>query len=273
MIEENQVGFESNIAQQNGEGLSVRHLSAYFGHQLAIRDISIEFKPGQITALIGPSGSGKSTLLRNLNRLHELIPGARAEGEIWLDGANILAPEADPVQVRRRIGMVFQKPNPFPTLSIRENVIAGLRLVGEANPYKLEEVTEESLKKAFLSDEVKDKLDEPGIALSGGQQQRLSIARTIAVEPEIILMDEATASLDPIATMQIEDLMRELKKAYTIIAVTHNLQQAARVSDQTAFMLAEDGKVGELIEYGNTNQIFTSPHDKRTQDYIGGKFG
>ncbi len=266
----------SDIESQSGinpRTMRVKNLNAYYGKHQAIKNVSLKFQPNEITALIGPSGCGKSTLLRNLNRMHEVILGARAEGEIWLGEVNILDKRTDPALIRRKIGMVFQKPNPFPALSIRENVVSGLRLQGEDNPHKLDRITEESLKRAYLWDEVKDKLDEPGTSLSGGQQQRLCIARTIAVEPDVILMDEPCSALDPISTMRIEELMLELKKRFTIIIVTHNMQQAARVSDKTGFMLAGAERTGELVEYGDTKKMFTNPQDKRTEDYISGRFG
>ncbi|HEX2915933.1 MAG TPA: phosphate ABC transporter ATP-binding protein PstB [Chloroflexia bacterium] len=256
-----------------GKGIRVENLNAYYGKHLAIKNVNITFEPNQITALIGPSGCGKSTLLRNLNRMHEEVPGGRAEGKIFLGDENILNRKTDPALLRQRIGMVFQKPNPFPALSIKENVLSGLRLVGEDNPYKLDRIAEESLKRAYIWDEVKDKLDEPGISLSGGQQQRLCIARTIAVEPEVILMDEPCSALDPISTLRIEELMLELKKRFTIVIVTHNMQQAARVSDKTAFMLAGAERTGEVVEFGDTKKMFTSPRDQRTEDYISGRFG
>ena len=222
----------------------------------------------RITAIIGPSGCGKSTFIRCLNRMHELVPEARLAGRVLLDGADIYAPGVDPVLLRRRVGMVFQKPNPFPTMSIRDNVLAGLRLTGAYDRGRADSVVETALRGAALWDEVKDRLDEPGVGLSGGQQQRLCIARTLAVEPEVVLMDEPCSALDPIATARIEDLMSELKARYTLVIVTHNMQQAARVSDRTAFFLD-----GELIEVAETNSLFTSPQDRRTEDYITGKFG
>ncbi|MEI6045577.1 MAG: phosphate ABC transporter ATP-binding protein PstB [Chloroflexota bacterium] len=263
----------SEQQQAQAKGVVVQNLNAYYGKHQAIRNVSIEFKPNQIAALIGPSGCGKSTLLRNLNRMHEVILGARSEGKIFLGEQNILDKKTDPARVRQRIGMVFQKPNPFPALSIRENVVSGLRLQGEDNPLKLDRIAEESLQRAYLWDEVKDKLGEPGVSLSGGQQQRLCIARTIAVEPDVILMDEPCSALDPISTMRIEELMLALKLRFTIIIVTHNMQQAARVSDKTGFMLAGAERTGELIEYDDTKKMFTNPRDQRTEDYISGKFG
>ncbi len=253
-------------------GLVVRSLNAWYGQFHAIRDINLKVASRAITALIGPSGCGKSTFLRCLNRMHEVVPGARATGEVWFDGRNILDPRVDPVIVRRRIGMVFQRPNPFPTRSIFENVAAGLRIQGVPRALIAERV-ERSLRQAALWDEVKDKLKAPGTALSGGQQQRLCIARALAVEPEIILMDEPASALDPTATLKIEDLMLELKEQYTIVIVTHNMQQAARVSDYTGvFMMAPD-RAGEMIEFGETRQIFTNPRDQRTEAYITGRIG
>jgi phosphate transport system ATP-binding protein len=254
--------------------LEVRHLSAFYGKAKAVNDITMACQPNKITAVIGPSGCGKSTLIRSLNRMHEVIRGAYATGEVLLDGENIYARNADPVLVRRRIGMVFQKPNPFPTMSIYDNVIVGLKLNG-GKPRGVDygEIVERSLKSVALWDEVKDKLRTSGAALSGGQQQRLCIARAIAVKPQVILMDEPCSALDPISTLRIEELMRELKQFYTIVIVTHNMQQAARVSDFTAFMLLNEQREGELIEYGRTEKIFNNPSDSRTEDYITGRFG
>jgi phosphate transport system ATP-binding protein len=227
-----------------------------------------------VTAFIGPSGCGKSTVLRSLNRMHEVIPGAYVEGEILLDGENIYDRRIDPVAVRNTIGMVFQKANPFPTMSIEENVVAGLKLSGVKNRKKLAEVAEKSLRGANLWEEVKDRLDKPGGGLSGGQQQRLCIARAIAVEPEVLLMDEPCSALDPISTLAVEDLIHELKEDFTIVIVTHNMQQAARVSDQTAFFSLEAaGRPGQLVEVGPTKKIFESPERQETEDYISGRFG
>ncbi len=254
--------------------LEVRNLDAYYGRTKAIEAINLKFKPNLITALIGPSGCGKSTLIRCLNRMHEVVKGASATGEVLLDGENIYAPTADPVRVRRQVGMVFQKPNPFPTMSIYDNVIAGLKLnraKGQATTY--DDIVESALRSVALWDEVKDKLHSSGIALSGGQQQRLCIARAIAVEPDVLLLDEPASALDPLATLKIEELLQELRHRYTIILVTHNMQQAARVSEMTAFLLADERRVGRLIEYGPTRTLFTRPHDKRTEDYISGRFG
>jgi len=250
--------------------LSIRDLNVWYGERRALRDITLDIPRNRITAIIGPSGCGKSTLIRCLNRMNDLIPGARVEGEVLLEGQNIYAPEVDPVEVRRRVGMVFQKPNPFPK-SIYENVAWGARINGYRGD--LDELVERALRQAALWDEVKDKLHQPGTALSGGQQQRLCIARALAVEPEILLMDEPASALDPIATLKIEELMHELAENYTIVVVTHNMQQAARVSDYTAFLMLGEDRAGELVEYGPTRQIFTNPRDRRTEDYITGRFG
>jgi phosphate transport system ATP-binding protein len=244
----------------------VTDLHAYYGDQHAVKGVSLTFAANQVTALIGPSGCGKSTLVRCINRMHEEIPGARAEGRVLLDEEDVYGSAVDVVSVRRVIGMVFQKANPFPTMSIFDNVAAGLRLSGRRGDVK--ERVEQSLRGAGLWDEVKDRLKEPGVGLSGGQQQRLCIARTIAVEPDVILMDEPASALDPISTLRIEELVLELKRRYTIVIVTHNMQQAARVADRTAFMLS-----GELVEFAETDKIFTNPDDGRTEDYVTGKFG
>ena len=246
----------------------VEGLDAFFGEKQVLRSVSLGVTAHRVTAVIGPSGCGKSTFIRCLNRMHELIVGARSAGRVFLEDADIYADDIDPVLLRRRVGMVFQKPNPFPTMSIRENVVSGLRLTGKLEREKAADITERALRQAALWDEVKDRLDEPGIGLSGGQQQRLCIARTLAVEPEVVLMDEPCSALDPIATARIEDLLYTLKSAYTIVIVTHSMQQAARVSDQTAFFLN-----GELVENAETNKLFTAPSDRRTEDYITGKFG
>ena len=254
--------------------LEVQDLSAWYGNTLAIKNISMNIKSEAITAIIGPSGCGKSTFIRCLNRMHEVSHGGRVEGCVLLDGKDIYARDVDPVVIRRRIGMVFQKPTPFPTMSIFDNVAAGLRLTRLwSRRWELEEVVERSLKQAALWDEVKDKLNQSGASLSGGQQQRLCIARALAVEPEIILLDEPCSALDPAATLKIEDLMRTLAEQYTIVIVTHNMQQAARVSDMAAFFLMDKDRAGILVEYGQTSQLFTNPKDKRTEDYITGRFG
>ena len=263
-------------AEDSGEkriALRVEHLSAWYGSKLAVSDVSLEIDANSVTALIGPSGCGKSTLIRTFNRMHEVAPHGRAQGRVLLEDEDIYAPGADPTIVRQRIGMVFQKPNPFPTMSIEENVAAGLRFMGISSRSEIDGRVEEALKAAALCDEVKNDLKKPGIALSGGQQQRLCIARTIAVEPEIVLMDEPCSALDPVATLKVEDLMRTLAKDFTLVIVTHNMQQAARVSDRTAFMLAGDDGAGHLVEYAATDQIFTNPHDERTEAYITGRFG
>ncbi|MCX7670560.1 MAG: phosphate ABC transporter ATP-binding protein PstB [Anaerolineae bacterium] len=250
--------------------IEARNLNVYYGDFRAVKDINLQIHARKITAFIGPSGCGKSTLLRAFNRMNELIPTARATGSVFYHGQDIYAPDVDPVEVRRRIGMVFQKPNPFPK-SIYENVAWGARINGYRG--NMAELVELSLRQAALWDEVKDKLHQSALALSGGQQQRLCIARAIAVRPDIILMDEPASALDPIATLKIEELMRELAENYTIIIVTHNMQQAARVSDYTAFLMMDTDRAGMLIEYGPTRQIFTRPADRRTEDYITGRFG
>jgi phosphate transport system ATP-binding protein len=260
---------------ENEKGiLDVQNLYAWYGKTLAVKNVSMSIKPEAITAIIGPSGCGKSTYIRCLNRMHEVSHGGRVTGCILLDGKDIYANEVDPVALRRRIGMVFQKPTPFPTMTIFDNVAAGLRLTRFWNRrWELEEVVERSLRQAALWEEVKDKLKESGTSLSGGQQQRLCIARALAVEPEILLMDEPCSALDPAATLKIEDLMRNLSGKYTIVIVTHNMQQAARVSDMAAFLLMDHDRAGILVEYGQTTQLFTNPKDKRTEDYITGRFG
>jgi phosphate transport system ATP-binding protein len=250
-----------------GRSITLRGLNAYYGANHAVKGVDLEYAANQVTAMIGPSGCGKSTLVRCINRMHEELPGARAEGRVHLDDLDLYAPGVDVVAVRRAIGMVFQKPNPFPTMSIYDNVAAGVRLSGSRG-VDLKERVETSLRGAGLWDEVKDRLGERGGGLSGGQQQRLCIARTIAVEPEVILMDEPCSALDPIATLRIEELIHELKQRYTIVIVTHNMQQAARVADTTAFMLH-----GEMIEHGPTERIFSKPENTRTEEYITGKFG
>jgi len=262
-----------NIEGETGI-LDVENLNAWYGKTLAIKNVAMSIKSKAITSIIGPSGCGKSTFIRCLNRMHEVARGGRVEGCVLLDGKNIYAKDVDPVALRRRIGMVFQKPTPFPTMSIFDNVAAGLRLTQFWHRrWELEEVVERSLRQAALWEEVKDKLKESGASLSGGQQQRLCIARALAVEPEIILLDEPCSALDPAATLKIEDLMRDLSGKYTIIIVTHNMQQAARVSDMAAFFLMDRDRAGMLVEYGKTSQLFTNPKDKRTEDYITGRFG
>ncbi len=254
--------------------IDVKDLNLFYGKFHAVQQVSLSVPPRNVTAFIGPSGCGKSTVLRSLNRMHEVAPGARVEGTVQLDGEDIYASAVDPVQVRRTIGMVFQRPNPFPTMSIRDNVVAGLKLAGVKNKKQLDEVAERSLRGANLWNEVKDRMDRPGGGLSGGQQQRLCIARAIAVQPDVLLMDEPCSALDPISTLAIEDLITELKKDYTIVIVTHNMQQAARVSDQTAFFnLLGVGQPGQLIEVDDTEKIFSNPTQKATEDYISGRFG
>ncbi len=256
--------------EKSAEKIKVRieNVNGWYGSKRAIKDVNLNVKEKSVTAFIGPSGCGKTTLLRCLNRMHEMTPGAHADGRVVLDGIDIYDKSIDPVVIRRRIGMVFQKPNPFPTMSIFDNVAAGLRLNGMRNKTIIREIVEESLKNAALWEEVKNQLEQPGMSLSGGQQQRLCIARALAMQPEVLLMDEPTSSLDPIGSSKIEELVRILKDSVTIIIVTHNMQQAARVSDFTAFMY-----LGDLIEYGLTNQIFMKPEKELTERYISGKFG
>ena len=254
--------------------LALNDVNIFYGDFHAVQNVNMQIPAQAVTAFIGPSGCGKSTVLRTINRMHEVIPGASVKGEILLDGTNIYGPKVDPVSVRNTIGMVFQKANPFPTMSIEDNVVAGLKLSGEKNKKKLKEVAEKSLRGANLWDEVKDRLDKPGGGLSGGQQQRLCIARAIAVEPEVLLMDEPCSALDPISTLAVEDLIHELKENFTIVIVTHNMQQAARVSDKTGFFSLEaTGKPGHLVEFDDTTKIFENPSKKDTEDYISGRFG
>ena len=254
--------------------VEVQHLSVWFGSHQAIEDVSLVMEPKQVTALIGPSGCGKSTLIRAINRMHDDTLGARVEGRVLLDDVDLYDRAVNPTDVRKTIGMVFQRPNPFPTMSIRDNVAAGLRLNGLRNKARISEIVEHSLRRAGLWDEVAGRLDRPGGSLSGGQQQRLCIARAIAVEPQVLLMDEPCAALDPVSTLRIEDLIADLKDRYTIIIVTHNMQQAARVSDVTAFFnVAAAGAPGRLVEVGPTAKIFTTPDDERTEAYITGRFG
>jgi len=270
---------QQTVAQSTGTGsgsavsLNAVRLHAWYGNRLAVRNVSLPFRPRHVTAIIGPSGCGKSTLVRCLNRMHEVVRGTRVAGQVLLDGEDIYDSDVDPVHVRRLIGMVFQKPNPFPMMSIYDNVVAGLKLWKRQSRDVLDDVVEQRLRQVGLWDEVKDKLGASGASLSGGQQQRLCIARTIAVEPQIVLMDEPCSALDPLATYRIEELITELKKDFTIVIVTHNMQQASRVADTTAFMLATNGGPGELVEEGETQRLFTSPRDKRTEDYITGRFG
>lgn len=254
--------------------LDLHDVNIFYGDFHAVKDVDLHVPPASVTAFIGPSGCGKSTVLRSLNRMHEVTPKARISGTVLLDGEDIYDPRVDPVAVRNTIGMVFQKANPFPTMSIRDNVVAGLKLAGEKNKATLEQAAEKALRAANLWEEVKDRLDKPGGGLSGGQQQRLCIARAIAVEPEVLLMDEPCSALDPISTLAVEDLIHELKEQFTIVIVTHNMQQAARVSDRTAFFSLEaTGKPGRLVEVGATAKIFENPEHKETEDYISGRFG
>lgn len=255
--------------------IDVRNLNVFYGNFLAVEGVSINIEPRSVTAFIGPSGCGKSTFLRTLNRMHEVLPGARVEGEVLLDGEDLYGPGVDPVAVRTQIGMVFQRPNPFPTMSIRDNVLAGVKLNNKRiSRSDADALVERSLTGANLWNEVKDRLDKPGSGLSGGQQQRLCIARATAVSPQVILMDEPCSALDPISTLAIEDLIEELKSEYTVVIVTHNMQQAARVSDRTAFFnIAGTGKPGKLIEYADTPTIFSNPMQKATEDYVSGRFG
>jgi len=255
--------------------IQAKGVNVYYGDFLAVEGVDIEIEPRTVTAFIGPSGCGKTTFLRTINRMHEVIPGAHVSGELLLDEDDIYGPGVDPVNVRGMVGMVFQRPNPFPTMSIRDNVLAGYKINGRRlSSSRADEIVERSLTGANLWNEVKDRLDKPGSGLSGGQQQRLCIARTIAVEPEVILMDEPCSALDPISTLAIEDLIEELKEQYTVVIVTHNMQQAARVSDKTGFFnIAGTGKPGHLIEYDDTERIFSNPSNKQTEDYVSGRFG
>ena len=254
--------------------IDAKNLNIYYGKFLAVSEVNFTITPRSVTAFIGPSGCGKSTVLRTLNRMHEVIAGATVQGDVLLDGDNIYAANVDPVNVRRTIGMVFQRPNPFPTMSIYDNVAAGLKLAGRPKKAELDDIVERSLRAANLWEEVRDRLGKPGAGLSGGQQQRLCIARAVAVEPQVLLMDEPCSALDPISTLAIEDLIQQLKEKYTIVIVTHNMQQAARVSERTAFFnLAGVGKPGQLVEMDDTQKIFANPSDKRTEDYISGRFG
>jgi phosphate transport system ATP-binding protein len=259
---------DNNYVNDNKYKLSIRNINAWFGTKQALKNITLDIKERSVTAFIGPSGCGKTTLIRCINRMHEMTPRAYVKGQLILDGIDIYDKIIDPVIIKRRIGMVFQKPNPFPTMSIYDNVAAGLKLNGIKDKRLIRDIVEESLEGAALWDEVKNELDKPGMSLSGGQQQRLCIARALAMQPEVLLMDEPTSALDPIASSKIEELVHRLKKNLTIITVTHNMQQAARVSDYTAFMY-----LGEVIEYGSTKQIFENPQKELTERYISGKFG
>jgi phosphate transport system ATP-binding protein len=259
---------------QNGKyAVEARNMHVYYGSFRAVKDINLSIEPRKITALIGPSGCGKSTVLRSFNRMNDLVPSARVEGQVLFHGQNLYAKNVDAVEVRRRIGMVFQKPNPFPK-SIYDNIVYGPRINGwRGSKQAMDELVERSLRAAALWDDVKDKLKQSGLSLSGGQQQRLCIARALAVEPEVILMDEPCSALDPVSTLKIEELMFELRRNYTIIIVTHNMQQASRASDYTAFFLMDQDRAGQLVEFGPTETVFTNPKDKRTEDYITGRFG
>jgi phosphate ABC transporter, ATP-binding protein len=254
--------------------IDLESLNAYYGDFQAVHDVNLSIAPNSVTAFIGPSGCGKSTVLRTMNRMHEVTPGARVEGHVLLDGEDIYAPDVDPVSVRRTIGMVFQRPDPFPTMSIKDNVTAGLRLLGIRDRARLDEVAERSLRAANMWEEVRARLHKPGGSLSGGQQQRLCIARALAVQPHVLLMDEPCSALDPISTQAIEDLIHAFKEKYTIVIVTHNMQQAARVSDSTAFFTIDDtGQPGHLVEFGDTAKIFANPTEQKTEDFITGRFG
>ena len=254
--------------------VDLHDLDIYYGDFQAVTDVTLTVPAGEVTAFIGPSGCGKSSVLRAVNRMHETVPGATVGGRVLLGGTDVYAPGVDPVAVRRSIGMVFQRPNPFPTMSIARNVVAGLRLQGQKDKSVLAEITERSLRAVNLWDEVKDRLGDPGAGLSGGQQQRLCIARAIAIEPQVLLMDEPCSALDPISTLAVEDLIAELKNEFTIVIVTHNMQQAARVSDQTAFFSLEaTGMPGQLVEVNSTERIFSNPDNKQTEDYVSGRFG
>jgi phosphate transport system ATP-binding protein len=257
-----------------GDTVKTEQVSAWYGKKLAIRNVTMQLQASKVTAIIGPSGCGKSTLLRTVNRMHEVIPGARVAGDVWVGEQNVYGNGVDPVGIRMRIGMVFQRPNPFPTMSVYDNVAAGPRLTGKMRKKAgLDQLVEQSLRIAAIWDEVKDRLNDPATGLSGGQQQRLCIARALAMEPGVILLDEPTSALDPIASFKIEELLNDLKRDYTVVIVTHNIQQAARIADSTAFMLAGEDFVGELVEYGESQQMFNTPKDKRTEDYITGRFG
>jgi phosphate transport system ATP-binding protein len=257
-----------------GDEVRTEDVSAWYGKKLAIQDVTMSIQPNRVTAIIGPSGCGKSTLLRSLNRMHEVAPGGRVAGDVWIGERRVYGDGVDPVSIRAQVGMVFQRPNPFPTMSIYDNVIAGPRLNGKVSrKADLDRLVEQSLVQAALWDEVKDRLKDPATGLSGGQQQRLCIARALAMEPGVILLDEPSSALDPIASFKIEELLSTLKQDFTVVIVTHNMQQAARIADYTAFMLAGSDFVGQLVEYAPTEDVFSRPKDKRTEDYISGRFG
>jgi phosphate transport system ATP-binding protein len=268
-----QAAQRASASEGDGGRLTLKNVSARYGSFRAVKDVTLAVRPKSVTALIGPSGCGKSTLIRTINRMHETLPGATVSGSISLDGVDLYSSDVDPVRARRVVGMVFQKPNPFPTMSISENVSSGLRLTGGTPKSEIAGIVEDSLRRAALWDEVKEKLNQPGTSLSGGQQQRLCIARTIAVKPRVVLMDEPCSALDPVATLKIEELIRDLAAEYTIVIVTHNMQQASRVSDETAFFSMDDDRAGYLVETGPTAEMFTNPKQALTEGYIQGRFG
>lgn len=268
-----QAAARAAASESDAGRLTLDNVSARYGAFRAVKDVTLAVRPKSVTALIGPSGCGKSTLIRTINRMHETLPGATVSGSISLDGVDLYSSNVDPVRARRVVGMVFQKPNPFPTMSISENVSSGLRLTGGTSKSEIEGIVEDSLRRAALWDEVKEKLNQPGTSLSGGQQQRLCIARTIAVKPRVVLMDEPCSALDPVATLKIEELIRDLAAEYTIVIVTHNMQQASRVSDETAFFSMDDDRAGYLVETGPTAEMFTNPKQALTEGYIQGRFG
>ena len=268
-----QAASRAAASESDAGRLTLENVSARYGAFRAVKDVTLAVRPKSVTALIGPSGCGKSTLIRTINRMHETLPGATVSGSISLDGVDLYSSNVDPVRARRVVGMVFQKPNPFPTMSISENVSSGLRLTGGTSKSEIAGIVEDSLRRAALWDEVKDKLNQPGTSLSGGQQQRLCIARTIAVKPRVVLMDEPCSALDPVATLKIEELIRDLAAEYTIVIVTHNMQQASRVSDETAFFSMDDDRAGYLVETGPTAEMFTNPKQALTEGYIQGRFG
>ena len=268
-----QAAQRASASEGDSGRLTLDKVSARYGAFRAVKDVTLAVRPKSVTALIGPSGCGKSTLIRTINRMHETLPGATVSGSISLDGVDLYSSDVDPVRARRVVGMVFQKPNPFPTMSISENVSSGIRLTGGTSKSEIAGIVEDSLRRAALWDEVKDKLNQPGTSLSGGQQQRLCIARTIAVKPRVVLMDEPCSALDPVATLKIEELIRDLAAEYTIVIVTHNMQQASRVSDETAFFSMDDDRAGYLVETGPTAEMFTNPKQALTEGYIQGRFG